>query len=53
MRTVFGVRELARVVRPGGGFVVIYNRDRHMEELWSRVRPEAGLGDDCDDVLVY
>lgn len=46
-----GVRELARVVRPGGRFVGIYNRDRHMEELWSRVRPEASAGDDYDDVL--
>jgi SAM-dependent methyltransferase len=47
-----GVRELARVVRPGGRFVGIYNRDGHMEELWSRVRPEASLGEDYDDVLL-
>jgi ubiquinone/menaquinone biosynthesis C-methylase UbiE len=46
-----GARELARVVRPGGRFVGIYNRDRHMEELWSRVRPEASVEDDYDDVL--
>ncbi|HJQ75005.1 MAG TPA: class I SAM-dependent methyltransferase, partial [Gaiellaceae bacterium] len=46
-----GVRELARVVRPGGRFVGIYNRDGHMEELWSRLRPEAGAGDDYGDVL--
>lgn len=46
-----GVAELARVLRPGGRFVGIYNRDRHMEELWSRVRPEAAGGDDYDDVL--
>lgn len=46
-----GVRELARVLRPGGRFVGIYNRDRHMEELWSRVRPEFDASDDYDDVL--
>jgi SAM-dependent methyltransferase len=46
-----GVRELARVLRPGGRFVGIYNGDGHMEELWSRVRPEASAGDDYDDVL--
>jgi ubiquinone/menaquinone biosynthesis C-methylase UbiE len=46
-----GFRELARVLRPTGRFVGIYNRDRHMEELWSRVRPEAEIADDYDDVL--
>ncbi len=46
-----GVAELARVLRPGGRFVGVYNRDRHMEELWSRVRPEVDAGDDYDDVL--
>lgn len=46
-----GVRELARVLRAGGRFVGIDNRDRHMEELWSRVRPEAIIEDDYDDVL--
>jgi ubiquinone/menaquinone biosynthesis C-methylase UbiE len=46
-----GVRELARVLRSGGRFVGIYNRDRHMEELWSYVRPEASEADDYDDVL--
>jgi ubiquinone/menaquinone biosynthesis C-methylase UbiE len=46
-----GVGELSRVLRPGGRFVGIYNLDRHMEELWSRVRPEASIGDDYDDVL--
>lgn len=46
-----GVRELARVLRPGGRFVGVYNRDWHMAELWSRVRPEAVAGDDYDEVL--
>jgi SAM-dependent methyltransferase len=46
-----GVAELARVLRPGGRFVGIYNRDHHMEELWSRVRPEWDASDDFDDVL--
>jgi SAM-dependent methyltransferase len=46
-----GVRELARILRPGGRFVGIYSRERHMEELWSKLRPEASLGDDYDDVL--
>jgi SAM-dependent methyltransferase len=47
-----GVAELARVLRLGGRFVGIYNRDRHMEELWSRLRPEASVGEDYDDVLL-
>lgn len=46
-----GVRELARVVRPGGRFVGIYNRERHTEELWSLVRPDLDVEDDYDDVL--
>jgi SAM-dependent methyltransferase len=46
-----GVRELARVLRAGGRFVGVYNRDGHMEELWSRVRPECLVGDDYDGVL--
>jgi SAM-dependent methyltransferase len=46
-----GVRELARVLRPGGRVVGVYNRDRHMEELWSRLRPSAAEGDDYGDVL--
>ena len=46
-----GVCELARVLRPGGRFVGIYSRDRHMDELWSRLRPELDASDDYDDVL--
>jgi SAM-dependent methyltransferase len=46
-----GIRELARVLRPGGRFVGVYNRQGHMEELWSRVHPEAAEADDYDDVL--
>lgn len=46
-----GVRELARVLRPGGRFVGIYNRDRHMEELWEQVRPASVEGDDYRGVL--
>jgi ubiquinone/menaquinone biosynthesis C-methylase UbiE len=46
-----GVCELARVLRSDGRFVGIYNRERHMEELWSRVRPEASVADDYDEVL--
>lgn len=47
-----GVAELARVLGPSGRFVGIYNGERHMEELWSRVRPEAGIAHDYDEVLV-
>ncbi|HJU37901.1 MAG TPA: methyltransferase domain-containing protein [Gaiellaceae bacterium] len=46
-----GVRELARVLRPGGRFVGIYNRDGHMGELWDRLRPASAEGDDYHDVL--
>jgi ubiquinone/menaquinone biosynthesis C-methylase UbiE len=46
-----GVRELARVLRRGGRFVGVYNRERHMEELWSIVRPEASAADDWDAEL--
>jgi SAM-dependent methyltransferase len=46
-----GVRELARVLRPGGRFVGIYNRDRHMAELWDRLHPASAEGDDYHDVL--
>lgn len=46
-----GVAELARVLRPHGRFVGVYNRARHMEELWSRVNPEAGVADEYDEVL--
>lgn len=43
--------ELVRVLRPGGRFVGIYNRSGHMEELWSRVRPEVEAGDDYREAL--
>lgn len=46
-----GVRELSRVLRPGGRFVGVYNRHGHMAELWARVRPAAAEADDYDDVL--
>jgi SAM-dependent methyltransferase len=46
-----GVAELARVLRPRGRFVGIYNGEHHMEELWSLVRPELGADDDYDGVL--
>ena len=46
-----GLRELARVVRPGGRFVGVYNGDRHMEELWSLVYPEAGSDEDYTELL--
>ena len=32
-----GLRELARVLRPGGRFVGVYNRAGHMSELWDTV----------------
>lgn len=46
-----GIAELARVLRPGGRFVGAYNGERHMEELWSLLRPQASEADDWDDVL--
>jgi SAM-dependent methyltransferase len=46
-----GLAELARVLRPGGRFVGIYNRERHMDELWSVVRPEFARADDYDEAL--
>jgi len=46
-----GVDELARVLRSGGRFVGIYNRARHMEELWSRVRREWESHRDFDQPL--
>ena len=46
-----GLRELARVLRPGGRFVGIYNRDRHMEELWGRIRPASAESDDYRETL--
>jgi SAM-dependent methyltransferase len=32
-----GIAELARVLRPGGRFVGIYNRREHLAELWAAV----------------
>jgi SAM-dependent methyltransferase len=32
-----GLRELARILRPGGRFVGVYNRARHTRELWQAV----------------
>jgi SAM-dependent methyltransferase len=46
-----GVRELARVLRAGGRFVGIYNRDGHMAELWDSVHPSSAEGDDYGDVF--
>jgi SAM-dependent methyltransferase len=46
-----GVAELARVIRPGGRFVGIYNGEGHMGELWSRVRPTWKTADDFDEPL--
>jgi len=45
------IAELARVVRPGGRFVGVYNRDGHMRELWSVVRPELDPSDDYEQPL--
>ena len=46
-----GIREIARVLRPGGCFVGIYNRERHMEELWSSLRPEAAGAGEYSEAL--
>jgi SAM-dependent methyltransferase len=46
-----GLAELARVIRRGGRLVGIYNRERHMEELWSLVHPEFGRADDLEEPL--
>jgi len=46
-----GISELARVLRSGGRFVGVYNRDRHMEELWSSLHPASAEGDDYHEVL--
>ena len=46
-----GLAEIARVLRPGGRFVGIYNRAGHMEELWSLVRPEFGEAHEYDEPL--
>jgi SAM-dependent methyltransferase len=46
-----GIAELARVLRPGGRFVGVYNREGHMRELWSVVRPELDASDDYEAPL--
>ena len=46
-----GIAELARVARPGGRFVGVYNRVGHMRELWSVVRPELDPSDDYEEPL--
>ena len=45
-----GLAELARVLRPGGRFVGIYNRDGHMSELWDAVGDPWSPDDfDCEN----
>ena len=45
-----GVAELARVLRRGGRFVGIYNRDGHMHELWDAVGDPWSRDDfDCEN----
>jgi SAM-dependent methyltransferase len=46
-----GVTEIARVLRPGGRFVGCYNRDGHLEELWSLLNPDFGREDDYREPL--
>jgi len=45
-----GLAELARVLRPGGHFVGIYNREGHMSELWAAVGDPWSRDDfDCEN----
>jgi SAM-dependent methyltransferase len=46
-----GVGELARVTRSGGRLVGIYNREGHMDELWSLLRPELTPDHDYTEAL--
>jgi ubiquinone/menaquinone biosynthesis C-methylase UbiE len=43
-----GLAELARVLRPGGRFVGIYNAPEHLDELWSAVGDPWGTQDTFD-----
>ena len=40
--------ELARVLRPGGRFVGIYNARDHLSELWTALRHSWDIGFDCE-----
>ena len=42
-----GLKEIARVLRPGGRFVGAYNLQGHLDEVWSRV--ESGWPSDAFD----
>jgi SAM-dependent methyltransferase len=46
-----GVGELARVTRSGGRLVGVYNREGHMDELWSFLRPEFTPDQDYTEAL--